>query len=124
MQTPNELTRDPPTFNPNIPLLTPNAGNPNAYKDPKSPESILRNLTQINVQGQADSVFDLDYEKVKANEKKETKEGFQILNTFSFLSFFLLLSLLFIQKKTTQIKVFSISLIVFVFLLASCFYKE
>ena len=41
-----------------IPIVSSGGGNPAAYKDPKSPESIMRKAKTMQVQAQVDSQFD------------------------------------------------------------------
>lgn len=48
-----------PSFNPNIPIVTPGGGTSAAYKNPNSPESILKNLTTLQVQASVDQKFDV-----------------------------------------------------------------
>lgn len=47
-----------PTYNPNVPVVTPAGGTSVAYKDPNSPEAILRKTAALNAQARVDSQFD------------------------------------------------------------------
>lgn len=48
-----------PSFNQNVPVVTSAGGTAHAYKDPKSPESILRQTAELNAQAAVDSKFDV-----------------------------------------------------------------
>jgi hypothetical protein len=48
-----------PSFNENVPVVTSAGGTAHAYKDPKSPESILRQTAELNAQAAVDSKFDV-----------------------------------------------------------------
>ena len=55
------MTTLPPTpsFNPNVPVITSAGGTTAAYKDPNSPESILRKTTQTQAQAAVDRKYDV-----------------------------------------------------------------
>lgn len=50
--------RPTPSYNANIPVVTSAGGTNNAYKDPNSPESILKKTTELNAQTAVDTKFD------------------------------------------------------------------
>lgn len=50
--------RPTPSYNANIPVVTAAGGTENAYKDPNSPESILKKTTELNAQTAVDTKFD------------------------------------------------------------------
>jgi hypothetical protein len=52
-----------PTYNPNIPIISSAGGTSVAYKDPKSPESIMKKTTLLNAQTAVDSTYDVDVKK-------------------------------------------------------------
>jgi hypothetical protein len=55
------MTTLPPTpsYNPNVPIVTSAGGTTAAYKDPNSPESILRKTAETQAQAAVDSKFDV-----------------------------------------------------------------
>ena len=48
-----------PSFNKNVPVVTPGGGSSLAYKDPNSPESILRNTATLQAQALVDTKYDV-----------------------------------------------------------------
>jgi len=49
-----------PSFNKNVPVVTPGGGSSLAYKDPNSPESILRNTATLQAQALVDTKYDVN----------------------------------------------------------------
>ena len=47
-----------PPYNPNIPIVTSAGGTTVAYKDPNSPESLMKKVTLLNAQTAVDRKFD------------------------------------------------------------------
>ena len=97
-----------PSFNPNIPIISSAGGTNVAYKDPNSPESIMKSTTLLRAQTAVDTKYDVDVVKVTADEDKE-KEGFRGLyknrrgNSYILYFFtFLILLMLFIRRKTLR----------------------
>lgn len=92
-----------PSFNANIPIISSAGGTAVAYKDPNSPESIMKATTLLQAQAAVDSTYDVDVSKL---DKK--KEGFRGLlrkksrNDSRILYLFVLfiLAILFFRKKT------------------------
>jgi len=60
-----------PSFNANVPVITPSGGTSAAYKDPNSPESIMKKTTLINAQAAVDTTFDVN------QDSPAVKEGFK-----------------------------------------------
>ena len=48
-----------PTYNPHVPIITSAGGTSIAYKDPNSPESILKKTTEIQIQSAVDTKYDI-----------------------------------------------------------------
>ena len=48
----------PQVLDTTVPVVSAGGGNPASYKDPKSPESIMRKAKTMQVQAQTDSQFD------------------------------------------------------------------
>jgi len=85
-----------PTFNANIPVITSAGGTSVAYKDPKSPESIMKKTTLLNAQTVVDTTYDIDLKALGAHH-----EGFCDYKSKDILYVFIILLLLtlFTQKK-------------------------
>jgi hypothetical protein len=49
-----------PSFNKNVPVITPGGGSSAAYANPNSPESILRKTASLEAQVAVDSKFDVN----------------------------------------------------------------
>jgi hypothetical protein len=47
------------TYDPNVPIVTPGGGTEAAYKDPNSPESIMKKVAQTDAQAKVDRVYDV-----------------------------------------------------------------
>jgi hypothetical protein len=93
-----------PSYNPNIPIISSAGGTTAAYKDPNSPESIMKATTLLQAQAAVDSSYDVDVSKIK-----KEKEGFASLrasgrrrNDSRILYLFILfiLAILFFRRKT------------------------
>jgi uncharacterized membrane protein len=93
-----------PSFNPNIPIISSAGGTTSAYKDPNSPESIMKATTLLQAQTAVDSTYDVDVSKL---DKK--KEGFKGFRAFSkrrndsrilYLFIVFILAVLFFRRKT------------------------
>lgn len=74
-----------PTFDPNVPVVSSAGGGSAAYKDPKSPESILRKTATLDAQAKMDSRYDVA-EGYRTKTKKKSNGS-----TFLFLIFFILI---------------------------------
>jgi hypothetical protein len=48
-----------PAYDPNIPIVTPQGGTTAAYKDPNSPESIMKRVTETKAQAAVDTKYDV-----------------------------------------------------------------
>jgi len=85
-----------PKFNANIPVITPAGGTSVAYKDPKSPESIMKKTTLLTAQTAVDTTYDVDLKALGAQH-----EGFCDYKSKDILYIFIILLLLtlFTQKK-------------------------
>jgi uncharacterized membrane protein len=90
-----------PSYNPNIPIISSAGGTSVAYKDPNSPESIMKATTLLQAQAAVDSTYDVDVSKL---DKK--KEGFRSLgrrrndSRILYLFIVFILALLFFRRKT------------------------
>jgi hypothetical protein len=88
-----------PKFNPNIPIISSAGGTSVAYKNPKSPESIMKKTTLLQAQSEVDTMYDVDL-------KKEGFKGFKGFPRFRggrlyvmYAFILLLLIALFTQRK-------------------------
>lgn len=90
-----------PSYNPNIPIISSAGGTSVAYKDPNSPESIMKATTLLQAQAAVDSTYDVDVSKL---DKK--KEGFRASakrrndSRILYLFIVFILALLFFRRKT------------------------
>jgi hypothetical protein len=90
-----------PSYNPNIPIISSAGGTSVAYKDPNSPESIMKATTLLQAQAAVDSTYDVDLSKL---DKK--KEGFRSFgkrrndSRILYLFIVFILALLFFRRKT------------------------
>ena len=91
-----------PSYDPNVPIVSPAGGTSSAYKDPNSAESIMRKTAQLNVQSIVDSKYDV----------KENFSGCSIVSQISSIGLLLLLviSLLLFTVLTRSAKGFLLSL--------------
>lgn len=85
------ITGTTPPYDTSIPVVTSGGGTTAAYKDPNSPESLMKKTATMSAQSAVDSTYDV-------------KEGFQSYNNRIILSiiffFFLWLSIKYRPKKT------------------------
>ena len=72
-----------PTYDPNVPVVSSAGGGSAAYKDPKSPESIMRKTATLDAQTKMDSRYDV------AEGYRVRKKG-GVPKLFVFLIFFIL----------------------------------
>jgi Flp pilus assembly protein TadB len=93
-----------PSFNPNVPVVTSLGGTTAAYKDPNSPESILRKSAEVQAQAAVDSKFDVAqsaYSQGFKNYKRLSSGARPTLLTFIIFLFIVLVvfkSLKFVAK--------------------------
>ena len=109
-----------PSYNVNIPVVTTSGGTSAAYKDPNSPESIMKKATLVQAQAAVDTTYDVN---------QDVKEGFKGFrrrknDKYSLLFFtFAIIFLIFLRGKTLKpyAKIFLIilaaSLIIFTIIL-------
>jgi uncharacterized membrane protein len=89
-----------PSYNANIPIISSAGGTSVAYKDPNSPESIMKATTLLQAQAAVDSTYDVDVSKIK---KKEGFKGFSKRRNDSrilYLFILFILAILFFRRKT------------------------
>ena len=60
-----------PSYNANVPVVTSSGGTSAAYKDPNSPESIMKKTTLVKAQAAVDTTFDVNH------DDPAVKEGFK-----------------------------------------------
>jgi hypothetical protein len=91
-----------PSFNANIPVVTSSGGTSAAYKDPNSPESIMKKTTLVKAQTSVDTTYDVNHDDPKV------KEGFRGIrlrgsrnDKYISISFLIvILFILFVRGKT------------------------
>jgi uncharacterized membrane protein len=90
-----------PSYNPNIPIISSAGGTSVAYKDPNSPESIMKATTLLQSQAAVDSTYDVDVSKIK-----KQNEGFRAFSKrrndsrILYLFIVFILAVLFFRRKT------------------------
>jgi len=84
-----------PSFNANIPIVTSSGGTSAAYKDPNSPESIMKKTTLVNAQAAVDTTFDVNQDALKEGFKGRGFRGFRGKND-RYVSIFFLIAILII----------------------------
>lgn len=118
-----------PAYSPHVPIISKSGGDPDAYNDPNSPESIVKKTAEMNAQVAVDSMFD-----VKTNnfhEDKPIRESFGNYDSPTSINIILvvitiLLILLFINKtfkKQAKIYITSVAAI-FVILVISMHIRD
>jgi hypothetical protein len=85
-----------PAFNPNVPIISSAGGTEVAYKNPKSPESIMKKTTLLQAQGAVDTMYDVDLQKEGFKGFRRFR-GAKLYVMYAFI--LLLLIALFTQKK-------------------------
>ena len=107
-----------PTYNPNIPIISSAGGTAVAYKDPNSPESIMKETTLLQAQSIVDTTYDID---LKAEKKKEGFGDYKNIKYILYFFVFLLLLTLFTRKtKRGQMYILFLASTLFI---ASILYK-
>lgn len=84
-----------PVYDPNIPIISSAGGTSVAYKDPKSPESIMKKTTLLQSQTTVDTKYDVDLKAVEGYRRFSRSRRNPILYFFIFL----LVISLYLQKK-------------------------
>ena len=118
-----------PTINPNVPVVTSAGGTTAAYKDPNSPESILRKTAELQQQAIMDSKFDVN---VSAYEKKPKAQGFidfhqpSTLNRAILLFFHILIVCILVTQKrlTANARLFLTTLAVILLLIVIVYFTR
>ena len=86
-----------PSYNANIPVVTSSGGTSSAYKDPNSPESIMKKTTLVKAQTAVDTAYDVNHNDPAV---KEGFRGFRMRGKRSkndrYVSIFFLIVVLFI----------------------------
>jgi len=91
-----------PSYNANIPIISSAGGTTAAYKDPNSPESIMKATTLLQAQAAVDSTYDVDVSKIKKKEgfrgllRKKRRNDSRIL----YLFILFILAVVFFRRKT------------------------
>jgi len=113
---------DTPTYNANIPIITSAGGTSSAYKDPNSPESIMKKTTEIHAQTKVDSKYDVNqsaYSDGFRNYKYRNRS--YILLSFVVLIF---ISLVVHRKFKSRAKIFLLCAAVIILLLVIKEYRR
>lgn len=86
-----------PAFNPNVPIISSAGGTEVAYKNPKSPESIMKKTTLLQAQGAVDTMYDVDLQKEGFKGFRNRRFSGRLYVMYAFI--ILLLIALFTQRK-------------------------
>jgi hypothetical protein len=86
-----------PSYNANVPVVTSSGGTSAAYKDPNSPESIMKKTTLVQAQTAVDTAYDVNHNDPAV---KEGFRGFRMRGKGGkndrYISIFFLIAVLFI----------------------------
>jgi hypothetical protein len=108
-----------PSFNKNVPVVTPGGGSSLAYKDPNSPESILRNTATLQAQALVDTKYDVNTSPYHEGFKLNLRRRHRPYN--SYILILLTLFLFFIVYKSKKI-VLSTGLIILLVLFVEYYF--
>jgi hypothetical protein len=108
-----------PSFNKNVPVVTPGGGSSLAYKDPNSPESILRNTATLQAQALVDTKYDVNTSAYHEGFKLRLQRRHRSHN--SYILILLTLFLFFIVYKSKKI-VLSTGLIILLVLFVEYYF--
>ena len=93
-----------PAYSPNVPIISKSGGDPNAYNDPNSPESIVKRTAEMNAQVAVDSKYDVASNNF--HENKPVTESFSNYDSPASINIILvlitLLLLLLFMNKTLR----------------------
>jgi hypothetical protein len=115
-----------PSYNANVPVVTSGGGTSAAYKDPNSPESIMKKTTLVNAQAAVDTTYDVNHDDAAV------KEGYRGLkfrgNNKKYSLIILIITLMFIvfprsKSMKPSAKVF-LSLIAGVLIIITIFLQQ
>jgi hypothetical protein len=110
-----------PSFNKNVPVVTPGGGSSLAYKDPNSPESILRNTATLQAQALVDTKYDVNTTGYHEGFKLNLRRRHRPYKNSYILVILLTLFLFFIVYKSKKI-VLSTGLIILLVLFLEYYY--
>jgi len=91
-----------PSYNPNIPIISSAGGTSVAYKDPNSPESIMKKTTEVNAQAAVDTSYDVNvpaHESFKMRFSGLSKGSSKSSPLNLLLTLIFMAALFFIKKK-------------------------
>lgn len=91
-----------PSYNANIPVISSSGGTSAAYKDPNSPESIMKKTTLVQAQAAVDTKYDVDQEKEGFRGWKRRKSN----NRSVMISFIIILLFILFPRGKPYGKVF------------------
>ncbi len=108
-----------PAYDPNIPIVTPQGGTTAAYKDPNSPESIMKRVTETKAQAAVDTKYDVATSPYKEGFRSRMRARRTSGNRGTLLTFILFIILALVIFKTLKFvaKVFLIVLAVILLLI-------
>jgi hypothetical protein len=107
----------PQFIDPNIPIVTPDGGSNAAYKNPNSPESIMKKTKMIDVQSKTDTQFD-----VAVSPYHESFVG-HLINVIPYICVILIICMNLLVRKL-QYKYIYIGGLLFIVLLLALVQRE
>lgn len=93
-----------PSFNANVPVVTSSGGTSSAYKDPNSPESIMRKTTLVKAQAAVDTSFDVNLDDPKVKEAFKGFRGKRGKNDKNVIIFFIIAVLFIMFSRGKSLK--------------------
>jgi len=89
-----------PSYNPHIPIITSEGGSPAAYKDPNSPESLMKKTTLLKAQTAVDTTYDGDVNKIAESFRGRGIKPFKTNNSYvSYFLFVIIVAVLYFKKS-------------------------
>jgi hypothetical protein len=125
--------RPTPSYNANIPVVTAAGGTNVAYKDPNSPESILKKTTELNAQVVVDTKFDVAtspyYEgfvscKCGCHTCPHCRKQTTNLQLLLFVTIVLFVTVISLDKLTNSARLFLVTLCVILVILCLTMYRH
>jgi hypothetical protein len=126
-----------PKFDKDIPIISSASGTDVAYKDPNSPESLMKKVATLEAQAIVDSMYDA---KIETHSEKKIKESFMNFRLFQkkqrlrknntqsllllFFVFLLFLSLVTMKSLRKNAKIYLLFLVIALFTYSIILYQK
>jgi hypothetical protein len=106
-----------PAYDPNIPIVTSQGGTTAAYKDPNSPESIMKRVTEVKAQASVDTKYDVATNPYQEGFRSRARRASGTRGTLLTFIIFIILALVIFKTLKFVAKVFLIVLAVILLLI-------